>query len=87
MALLCRHIFESDGSKVLLSLDGIGAYDHISRQSILAKLAELLEACEMLSFVRLFYGEQSIFLWHDEKGRQHQIFQGEGGEQEEDEEG
>ena len=46
-----------------------------------AKLAELPEACEMLPFVRLFYGEQSIFLWHDEKGRQHQIFQGEGGEQ------
>ena len=36
---------------------------------------------KVLLFVRMFYGQRSIFLWEDEVGDVHNIPQGEGGEQ------
>ena len=36
---------------------------------------------QLLPLVRALYGSQSRFLWTDDKGKQHVITQGEGGEQ------
>ena len=34
-----------------------------------------------MPFVRLFYGDPSVFLWEDDLGQAHRVTQGEGGEQ------
>ena len=66
---------------MVLSLDGVGAYDHIRRAEMLSKLQELPKASAMLPFVRMFYAAPSAYLWEHEDGTQHDITQGEGGEQ------
>ena len=48
---------------------------------MLARLHELPAAREMLPFIRLFYGQPSRYLFEDEQGIAHTIWQGEGGEQ------
>ena len=49
-----------------MSIDGVGAYDLISRNA---------------PFVRCFYGSPSTYLWEDEMGVTQSFPQGEGGEQ------
>ena len=61
-------------------IDGISAYDLISREAMLQGLARLEEGRSALPFVRLFYGVLSEYLWEDESGTTYGI-QGEGGEQ------
>ena len=65
----------------MLSVDGIGAYDLISRQAMLRALRNTPDAACVLPFVRLFYGQPSTFLWRDDAGVVHRIVQAEGGEQ------
>jgi hypothetical protein len=79
--LFLRTYLENNPGKVLVSIDGIGAYDHIYRASMLEKLADTPGAKEMLPFVSLFYRETSTYLWTDENGDVLEIKQGEGGEQ------
>ena len=38
-------------------------------------------AASILLFVRMFYGQQSIYMWQDSEATVHDILQGEGGEQ------
>ena len=52
------------------SIDGIGAYDLISREAMLQGLARLEGERSALPFVRLFYGAPSEYLWEDESGTQ-----------------
>ena len=55
----------------MLSVDGIGAFDLISRAG-----------CDRaLPFVRQFYGRPSKYFWEDDFGTTHEILQGEGGEE------
>ena len=65
---------EVDPLCTLISVDGIGAFDLISR-------ATMLGAGQALPFVRLFYGQPSQCLWADDMGTVHHVDQGEGGEQ------
>ena len=65
----------------VLSIDGIGAFDHIKRASMLSKLASLPTASAILPFVRLSYSQPTQYVWTDDDGRDHEIAQGEGGEQ------
>lgn len=76
-----RAATDCDEDLVVVSLDGIGAYDHIRRSSMLGKLRELPQAQAMLPFVLLFYGDASTYTWFDSQGEPHEISQGEGGEQ------
>eukprot|EP00973_Karenia_brevis_P040317 5570003-Karenia_brevis.AAC.1 len=46
-----RLLTDLDASATLLSIDGIGAYDHVLRDAMLSKLAGVSEACGMLPFV------------------------------------
>lgn len=81
LGLLLRAITEMQDGRVVVSLDGIGAYDHIKRSAMLQKLRSLPNASAALPFVRLFYGRPSEYTWYDDEGCAHTILQGEGGEQ------
>jgi len=48
---------------------------------MLGKLRQLPRANAMLPFVRLSYGQASLYAWLDDEGQQHWVTQGEGGEQ------
>ena len=76
-----RAATESDPRTTVLSVDGVGAYDHISRQSMLSALAERPELAGLTPFAALFYGTPSTYVFYDEEGRAHDVQQGEGGEQ------
>ena len=65
----------------VMSIDGISAYDLVSRESMLQALADVEGGSQVLSFVSMFYGAPSQYLWEDSAGRVHTIKQGEGGEQ------
>ena len=63
------------------SIDGVSAYDLISRRAMLSGLSGVDGGSASLPFVRMFYGSPSEYLWEDESGVTHSIPQGEGGEQ------
>ena len=70
---------DADPELAVLSIDGIGAFDLISRVSMLTALKDAPGCDRALPFVRQFYGSPSSFLWEDEDGTNHEILQGEGG--------
>ena len=65
----------------ITSIDGVSAYDSISRRAMLEELEKVAGGREVLPFVLMFYGSPSSYLWEDEGGVTHIIAQGEGGEQ------
>ena len=65
----------------VLSVDGVGAYDHVSRQAMLAALRDVPGACRLLPYVRMWYGSPSTYVWLDSVGQPHRALQAEGGEQ------
>ena len=81
MALLFRLLTEEDETRVISSLDGIGAYDHGYRNAFFAELRADPELSAMLPFVRLWYGRQSHYTWTDDSGTDHRIPKREGIEQ------
>ncbi len=74
-------ITAEDGNMTILSIDGIGAFDSISRAAMLQSLSELPEASSILPFVMLFYGQASGYLWENAAGEVHTVRRAEGGEQ------
>ena len=76
-----RAASEIDPSVTITSIDGVGAFDFISRRAMLEGLQRLPEAKSILPFVHLFYGSRSTYIWHDDNGIAHDILQAEGGEQ------
>ena len=81
VARVVRLLTELDPKKTLLSIDGIGAFDHIKRKSMLEALHNNPVLVPLLPFVRTFYGKNSTYVWYDDEGVPHEISQGEGGEQ------
>ena len=76
-----RAATELDARTTVLSIDGVGAYDHISRASMLSGLQHTPSLTALLPFVAQFYAEQSAYVFYDAEGAAHEIAQGEGGEQ------
>ena len=72
---------ELDPRATIVSIDGVSAFDLISRRTMLEALMELEVGSQILPFMRMFYGDHSTYLWEDEVGTVHHIDQGEGGEQ------
>ena len=72
---------DQDHTLTVLSVDGVGAFDLISRAAMLEALRHVPGASSILPFVRLFYGSASEFVWIDDAGIPHSILQAEGGEQ------
>ena len=63
------------------TVDGIGAYDHVFRASMLQKLLDLPRLRRLLPFVRNSYSAPSCYTWEDSEGTAHRIRQHEGSEQ------
>ena len=76
-----RTLAEMDEATTILSVDGVGAFDLISRSAMMQGLVDMPDGVKVLPFVRMFYGTPSKFLWEDELGVVNHIPQGEGGEQ------
>lgn len=74
-------ITELHPTRTILSIDGIGAYDNISRASMLNGLAAVPEAHGCLPFAQMWYARPSEYVWHDDSGQPHAVTQAEGGEQ------
>ena len=70
-----------DPKATVVSIDGISAYDLISRRAMLSGLAGVEGGAKVLPFVNLFYGSPSTYWWEDAMGTVHEVHQGEGGEQ------
>ena len=65
----------------VLLVDGIGAYDHVYRVSMMSKLLEVPSLRHLLPFVRQACGSATSYSWQDAHGQRHRIHQEEGGEQ------
>ena len=51
-----------------LTIDGVGAYDLISRNAMMEGYLRMEDGNQILPFVRMFYGTTSTYLWEDEMG-------------------
>ena len=71
-------LLDLDPRATVLSVDGIGAFDLISRNAMMAGVTHVEEGDKLLPFVRLFYNSPSTFLWVDDAGTTHHVRQGEG---------
>ena len=72
---------DKDPNRVIVAVDGVGAYDHCKRSAMLSKLHSTPRARALLPFVLQFYGKQSQYLWTHDCGAVYDILQGEGCEQ------
>ena len=60
---------------------GIGAFDLVSRGAMLEGLRTLYGGDAAFPFVKQFYGSPSKYIWEDEERVNHDVVQGERGEQ------
>ena len=72
---------EGNPRATVLSIDGLGAFDLISRKSMLEALMRVDGGPAIRPFVRMFYVQPSSYLWEGDDGTVHHIEQGQGGEQ------
>ena len=78
---LLRVATEMDPRATVLSIDAVGAFDHVSRHAMLAGLMHRPSLQPLLPFARQFYASDSTYVWQDAQGDTHEIRQAEGGEQ------
>ena len=81
LARALRAATEANPRTTVLSIDGVGAYDHISRASMLRALSSHAPLAGLFPFAHFFYGQPSRYIYYDERGQGHEVLQGEGGEQ------
>ena len=60
-------ITDADPRATVLSVDGISAYDTISRVAMLRGLRRMEGSDALLPFVSQIYGSPSTYLWEDEE--------------------
>ena len=76
-----RVLTDADTECTILSIDGVGAYDLVFRDSFLTKLHQVPRLRGLLPFVRSLYAQPTTYMWTDDTGAQHRIRQAEGEEQ------
>ena len=81
IAHIVQSATDNDARATVLSIDGVGAFDLISRRAMMTALHRMPDGDSILPFVLQFYGRPSTHLWEDENGTVREIQQGEGGEQ------
>ena len=69
---------DRDPQTTILSVDGIGAHDHVLRAAMLARMPK---ARAILPFVRLSHASPSEYSWVDDARRSRIVHQAKGGEQ------
>ena len=84
VAHLLQSLTDFDEGATVVSVDGVGAFDLVSRNAMLNGFLEMVDGEQLLPFARLFYSQPSTYLWDDDAGTTHRIQQGEGGEQGDD---
>ena len=72
---------EANQRMTVLSVDGIGAFDHVLRAAMLSKLKQVPGLHNLLLFVRQAHSSPSSYAWEDAERQRHSIGQHEGGEQ------
>ena len=60
---IVQALTSEDSETTILSVDGIGAYDLISRNAIFQGVRDMVDGDKMIPFIRQFYGSPSTFLW------------------------
>ena len=68
VAHILQTVTDLDEEATVTSIDGVGAYDLISRTAMLEGLLRMEGEDQILSFVRIFYWTPSTYLWEDELG-------------------
>ena len=68
---MVRVLMELDSRRTLVSIDGVGAFDHMKRKSMLEALYGNHRLQQLLPFVRQFYGKDSEYVWYDDLGVSH----------------
>ena len=76
-----QYLTQTSPAMTVLSVDGVGAYDHVSRLAMLQALRDTPDACRVLPYVRLWYSTPSTYVWIDGNNCPHRVTQAEGGEQ------
>ena len=64
---------ELDPRATIVSIDGVSAFDLISRRAMMEAFMEQEVGSQILPFVRKFYGDHSTYLWEDDVGTVHHI--------------
>ena len=72
---LLRAATEACPRATVLSVDAVGAFDHVSRGSILDALHSRRELQPLLPYARQFYAVPSVYSWFDDDGRAHEVCQ------------
>ena len=78
---MLQAITDNDAEATIVSIDGVSAFDLVSRASMLSGLRRLPKASSTLPFVKQFYGRPSEYVWYDGSNTPQIIQQAEGGEQ------
>ena len=78
VAHILQTLTDLDPEAIVMSIDGVGAYDLISRNTMLEGLLRMEGGDQILPFVRCFYGSPSTCLWEDEMGVTQHVPQGGG---------
>ena len=81
VAHVLQTLIDLDPEAAIMSIDGVGAYDLISRNAMLEGLLRMEGKDQILPFVRCFFGNPSTYLWEDEMDITQYSSHGEGGEQ------
>jgi len=81
VAHMVRYLTDEDPGKVVLSIDGVGAFDHVSRARMFDSLLADPDLQDLIPFVKQWYASPSQYIWRDDQGVAHEIRQGDGGEQ------
>ena len=63
---LLRAATDANPNATILTVDGIGAYDHVLRSAMLGRLAAMPSARSLLPFVRMSYAQQSCYQWFND---------------------
>ena len=53
----------------VLSIDGVGAYDHVFRSAMISKIWEVPALRPLLPFVRSVYARPASYVWTDDEGQ------------------
>ena len=68
VAHMLQSLTDLNPEVTVTSIDGVGAYDLISRSAMLEGLLRMEGGDQIFPFVRMFYSNPSTCLWEDELG-------------------